>query len=122
MKLVIDMNLSPDWAPALRAIDIEAVHWTTIGPDGASDEAIMAWARANDAIVLTRDLDFGAMLTIQGLTAPSVIQLRIDQARRGVPPWPRAAHADAASKASRTGRYRHSRRAASEGSHPRHRR
>ena len=43
--------------------------------------AIMAWARANEAIVLTRDLDFAAALVMQGRASPSVIQLRMDQVR-----------------------------------------
>jgi predicted nuclease of predicted toxin-antitoxin system len=81
MMLVVDMNLSTDWIPALRAVGIEAVHWAMIGPPEAGDQAIMAWAHANEAIVLTRDLDFATMLTMQGLVSPSVIQLRIDQVR-----------------------------------------
>lgn len=81
MRLVVDMNLSTDWVSALGNASIEAVHWSTIGPQEASDVAIMAWAHANGAVVLTRDLDFAAMLTRQRLASPSVIQLRIDQVR-----------------------------------------
>jgi predicted nuclease of predicted toxin-antitoxin system len=81
MKLVVDMNLSTDWVSALRAAGIEAVHWATLGPLEASDSVIMAWAHANQAIVLTRDLDFAAALMMQGRSSPSVIQLRIDQVR-----------------------------------------
>ncbi len=58
MKLVVDMNLSTDWSSALRAEGFEAVHWVAVGPLDAGDEDIMAWASANEAIVLTRDLDF----------------------------------------------------------------
>jgi predicted nuclease of predicted toxin-antitoxin system len=79
VKLVVDMNLSIDWIPALQGANIEAVHWTTIGEPDASDEAVMNWAEANGAVVLTRDLDFAAMLTVHGLGSPSVIQLRTDQ-------------------------------------------
>lgn len=81
MKLVVDMNLSLDWVSALRGAGIEAVHWSMIGPPSARDEAIMDWGHANEAVVLTRDLDFGTALTKQGLASPSVIQLRIDQVR-----------------------------------------
>ena len=81
MKLVIDMNLSVDWVPALRSSGVEAVHWTTIGPQDARDEDIMAWAHANGAVVLTRDLDFATALTQQGRASPSIIQMRIEQAR-----------------------------------------
>lgn len=75
------MNLSGDWVSALRAADIDAVNWAAIGPQDAADEAIMAWAQANDAVVLTRDLDFAATLVLLRLDSPSIIQLRIDQAR-----------------------------------------
>jgi predicted nuclease of predicted toxin-antitoxin system len=43
MKLVVDMNLSSDWIPALRAVGIDAIHWTTAGAHDATDEAIIAW-------------------------------------------------------------------------------
>ena len=81
MKLVIDMNLSVEWVPALRGAGVEAVHWTTIGPQDARDDDIMAWAQANGAVVLTRDLDFAAMLMRQGRASPSIVQMRIEQAR-----------------------------------------
>ncbi len=81
MKLVVDMNLSTDWVPALRAVGIEAVHWTEVGAQEAEDAEIMAWALANGSIVLTRDLDFAAALTMQGRSAPSVIQMRMAQVR-----------------------------------------
>ncbi|HEV2606068.1 MAG TPA: DUF5615 family PIN-like protein [Microvirga sp.] len=75
------MNLSTDWVPALRAAGIEAVHWIEVGPQDADDTEIMGWALANDAIVLTRDLDFAAALTMQGRSAPSVIQMQMAQVR-----------------------------------------
>jgi predicted nuclease of predicted toxin-antitoxin system len=81
MKLVVDMNLSIDWIPALRAAGIEAVHWIEIGPQDADNAEIMAWAQANGSVVLTRDLGFAAALTMQGLASPSIVQLRIAQVR-----------------------------------------
>jgi predicted nuclease of predicted toxin-antitoxin system len=36
----------------------------------------MDWARANDYIVFTHDLDFGAMLALTQAESPSVIQVR----------------------------------------------
>ncbi|MEH3116414.1 MAG: DUF5615 family PIN-like protein [Methylorubrum populi] len=65
MKVVIDMNSSIDRTAALQEGGVEAVHWSTIGPQDAADDAIMAWARANQAVVLTRNLDFGITLTRQ---------------------------------------------------------
>ncbi|MBV8795343.1 MAG: DUF5615 family PIN-like protein, partial [Hyphomicrobiales bacterium] len=37
MKLLVDMNLSPRWVKALIEAEIEASHWSTLGPANASD-------------------------------------------------------------------------------------
>lgn len=76
MKLLIDMNLSPDWVEVLATEGIDAVHWSKIGPATASDREIMAWAKTSGHIVLTHDLDFGAILAATEADSPSVIQLR----------------------------------------------
>ena len=76
MKILIDMNLSPDWTAVLEAENIEAVHWSSIGKPNAPDEEIMKYARENDFIVFTHDLDFGAMLALTQAANPSVLQVR----------------------------------------------
>ena len=62
MKIVIDMNLSPDWIDVLREAGHEAVHWSTEGSARATDREILAWARERGYVVFTHDLDFGAQL------------------------------------------------------------
>ncbi|MBW4608204.1 MAG: DUF5615 family PIN-like protein [Hassallia sp. WJT32-NPBG1] len=76
MKILLDMNLSPDWVPVLESAGFEAVHWSTIGNPSATDKEIMAWALTNDYIVFTHDLDFGTLLAMTQANAPSVIQVR----------------------------------------------
>ncbi len=76
MKIVIDMNLSPTWAALFEAHGWEAVHWSTIGAIDAPDHEIMDWAMKNQAVVLTHDLDFGAILAATRADAPSVLQVR----------------------------------------------
>lgn len=76
MKLVIDMNLSPEWVPFLQEHDFQAIHWSSIGAANAEDAEIMQWARENDAVVFTHDLDFGIMLALTRAGHPSVIQAR----------------------------------------------
>lgn len=58
LKLVIDMNLSPDWVDSLEDVGRHSVHWSSIGDPKARDSEIMAWARANGHVVFTHDLDF----------------------------------------------------------------
>lgn len=76
MKIIIDMNLSPEWVPALVAFGYEAQHWSFIGNAWAEDSEIMEWARQNGYVVLTHDLDFGALLAASGADRPSVLQIR----------------------------------------------
>jgi predicted nuclease of predicted toxin-antitoxin system len=78
MKLLVDMNLSPRWIPTLCTAGIEAAHWSTIGANNASDREIMDYARKNDFVVLTHDLDFGAILATTHGDKPSVVQIRAD--------------------------------------------
>jgi predicted nuclease of predicted toxin-antitoxin system len=76
MKILIDMNLSPDWVKVLEQAGWEAVHWSTVGDMRASDDVIMSWARENGCIVFTHDLDFGVLLALTRAESPSVIQVR----------------------------------------------
>ncbi len=62
MKLLLDLNLSPDWLPLLRERGFEAVHWSEVGDGRAPDAEIMRWAREHEHVVFTHDLDFGILL------------------------------------------------------------
>jgi predicted nuclease of predicted toxin-antitoxin system len=76
MKLLVDMNLSPEWVSVLKAAGHDAVHWSTVGDIRAADTQLMAWARHEGRTVFTHDLDFGAILALTRGTGPSVIQVR----------------------------------------------
>lgn len=78
MRLLIDMNLSPRWAGLMNSVGIEATHWSTIGAHNASDPQIMAYAAEHDCVVLTHDLDFGAILAATQGHKPSVVQIRAE--------------------------------------------
>jgi len=76
MKILIDMNLPPKLADLFAKKGIEAAHWHIIGAPDAEDSEIMAYARDNDYIVLTYDLDFTAILAVTHNIKPSVVQIR----------------------------------------------
>ncbi len=57
VKILIDMNLSPDWARVLERHGWSAVHWSAVGDPRATDRAIMDWAIVNGYVVFTHDLD-----------------------------------------------------------------
>jgi len=76
MKILVDMNLSPRWIPALKQAGLQAVHWSSIGDPRAPDSEILDYARKNEYIVFTHDLDFGTILAAAQAQVPSVIQVR----------------------------------------------
>jgi len=76
MRIVIDMNLSPEWEGVFHSTPHAATHWSRIGALDATDEEILSWARRHEHIVLTHDLDFGAILAATGADSPSVLQVR----------------------------------------------
>lgn len=76
MKLIIDMNLSPRWVDELSKAGIPAEHWSTLGAFNATDQEIMAFAKSNNCVVLTHDLDFSGILASTHGDKPSVVQIR----------------------------------------------
>jgi predicted nuclease of predicted toxin-antitoxin system len=74
MKILVDMNLSPDWVNVLRHAAHDAVHWSSIGKPTDDDTTILRWARQEGQLLFTHDLDFGALLASMRGTGPSVLQ------------------------------------------------
>ena len=77
-SILVDMNLSPGWVPFLHHHGHSATHWSSIGDPKALDPDIMDWARNNNHIILTHDLDFGTILAQTHATGPSVVLIRGD--------------------------------------------
>ncbi|MDZ7718748.1 MAG: DUF5615 family PIN-like protein [Balneolaceae bacterium] len=76
MKILIDMNLTPEWTKVFQEERIESVHWSEIGEPTATDNTIMKYAREHDYLIFTHDLDFGDILAATEAKGPSVIQVR----------------------------------------------
>jgi predicted nuclease of predicted toxin-antitoxin system len=77
VKILLDMNLSPEWVPFLTSAGFDSVHWSAVGDPRASDSELMAWARAHGCLVFTHDMDFGALLAATRAKGPSVLQVRV---------------------------------------------
>lgn len=76
MKILLDMNIPLKYSALLENHGIESKRWSDIGAPNALDSEIMAYARDNDFIVLTYDLDFSAILSATHELKPSVAQIR----------------------------------------------
>ena len=78
MRLLVDMNLSPDWVPLLADHGWEACHWSAVGSGNEPDPHLLAWARARGHVVITQDLDFSQILYATRESGPSIVLLRMD--------------------------------------------
>jgi predicted nuclease of predicted toxin-antitoxin system len=77
VNLLLDMNLSPVLARLLSSHGHDVVHWSEVGDYRATDVTILAWASEQGRVLVTHDLDFGAVLADTEASGPSVIQIRV---------------------------------------------
>ena len=77
MRFLGDAGVSPKTIAHLRQTGHDAVHVRERGLAKAADAAICDFARSDDRVVLTFDLDFGAILALDVQTSPSVIIFRL---------------------------------------------
>ena len=76
MRLLLDLNLSRDLCGPFVNAGYEAIHWSEVGALTAPDDALMHYAHQHGLIIITHDLDFGALLAATRAHGPSVVQVR----------------------------------------------
>ena len=80
MKLIVDAQLPPALAAALREAGCDAVAVRDIGLLDAVDAAIWKHAVEHQAAILTKDEDFAERCLAVGRAAPVVVWLRLGNA------------------------------------------
>lgn len=78
MKLLLDQGLPRSAVAELAVLGITAEHVGELGLAAATDEMILNEAVQRDAVVVTLDADFHAILAQSGAAKPSVIRIRIE--------------------------------------------
>lgn len=76
MKILIDMNIPPEWVNFLLSQQIESDHITEFLPGTAKDEDILHFAYDNEYAIFTCDMDFPRMMAESGEKLPSIILSR----------------------------------------------
>jgi predicted nuclease of predicted toxin-antitoxin system len=76
MKLLLDQNLSRRLVTRLADIFPDSTHVSRVGLDRTSDQAVWAYAHAEECMIVTKDADFNDLSILRGFP-PKVIWLRI---------------------------------------------
>ena len=77
MRLVLDQGVPRDAAALLRSLGHDCMHVGEIGMSKAADEEVLAFSLGTNAVVVTLDADFHAILAVSGAQGPSVIRMRL---------------------------------------------
>jgi predicted nuclease of predicted toxin-antitoxin system len=81
-RLVLDQGLPRRAAADLRARAWSVEHTGEVGLAAATDEAILDYAAAREAAVVTLDSDFARLLALSQRSSPSLIHIRIPRVTR----------------------------------------
>lgn len=77
LKYLADMHISPVTCALLREAGYQVVRVSDVLSYKASDQQILEYARTQQMVIITQDLDFSALLAVANASGPSIISLRL---------------------------------------------
>lgn len=80
LEFIADMNISPLTVDELRKKGWDIVRVSEIMSVKTKDIEILIFAKKNNKVLISQDLDFSMLLAVGGYQKPSVINLRLNNA------------------------------------------
>ena len=77
LRFLVDMNLSPKIVIDLRQEGWDILRVSQVLPMDAEDSEILKFARQQNRVIITQDLDFSSLLALGGYEKPSLITFRL---------------------------------------------
>ncbi|RLT35008.1 MAG: hypothetical protein DWI57_15930 [Chloroflexi bacterium] len=77
LRFLADMNLSPQTVADLQAAGWDILRVNQVLSATTSDRDILTYARQNNQVIITQDLDFSTLLALAGFSSPSLVTLRL---------------------------------------------
>ena len=77
LRFLANMNISPETVKVLQEKGLDIIRVSQILPVTSSDAEILDFARRENRVVVTQDLDFSALLALGGFDRPSLITMRM---------------------------------------------
>ena len=81
IRLLADVHISPKTVGDLQKQGYEIIRSSEVLPANAPDINILEFARAENWVVLTQDLDFSMLVALSRYSQPSLITLRLSSAK-----------------------------------------
>ena len=77
LRFLADMNLSPATVADLREQGWDILRVSQVLPMDTEDSEILNFARQQNHVIVTQDLDFSELVALRGYARPSLITLRL---------------------------------------------
>ncbi|MCC5670271.1 DUF5615 family PIN-like protein [Nostoc sp. CHAB 5784] len=77
IRLLADMNISPQTVAGLQGEGWDIIRVSDVLPATTFDLEILEFARQENRVVVTQDLDFSMLLALRGYNQPSLVTLRL---------------------------------------------
>lgn len=84
LRFIADVNISPLTVKVLKLEGYDIVRTTDLLPATAADIDILEYARVENRIVITQDLDFSMLIALGKYNQPSLVTLRLSSAKPDV--------------------------------------
>ena len=77
LRFLVDMNLSPRIVTNLSQQGWDILRVSQVLPMDIEDSEILEFARQENRVIITQDLDFSSLLALGGYEKPSLITFRL---------------------------------------------
>ena len=81
LSFLADMNISPLTVFQLRGRGWDIVRVSDLMDKSTKDLDLLEYARRHNMVIITHDLDFSMLLALKGYEKPSLINVRLEEAR-----------------------------------------
>ena len=81
IAFLADMNILPLTVAQLKGRGWNIIRSSDVMDKAAKDLDVLEYAREHETIIITQDLDFSMLLALKGYEKPSLINVRLEEAK-----------------------------------------
>lgn len=81
LSFLADMNISPLTVSHLKKQGWNVIRASDVMDKSTKDIDLLEYARKHGMVIITQDLDFSMLLALKGYEKPSLVNVRLEEAR-----------------------------------------